>query len=249
MITNTFRAPALRASICSLCFLVPGYLWAAGITLVNPPEDFGATTGQSSPGAMFGDLFTEAVDTTGDFANMVNPDKTPIFAVDAEISSFVGTFGSGTVGDPSDAFVLKIGPGQTLESVQFVFDLNADPFNPVVIADSSYFLMEDSSGQLPGDLLRFEPFPLFSGSPTTFDSATDSTVGYTPLQEGLYNVFVVGGTLGANSARPIAYQINFTVVPEPSGLIILAIGAVCIGGACCRRKVVFSPNGSVRTQT
>jgi hypothetical protein len=141
------------------------------------------------------------------------------------------TFAGGvwTPGDSSDAFVIAIGPNQTLIGASIVFGTNLSDFAPMFAFPAPHWNLEESTSTPT----IFDLQVGFNGmSAPQFLTAPPFTRG-----EGIYDVLIGNGTFGIladNFKTPIQYTMTFDVVetaapvPEPATLGLLGLGLTAL---------------------
>lgn len=170
----------------------------------------------------------------GDFDTIGGLNDVGLFNLVAGVNTFTGS--AKTPNDSSDAFLIGIGPNQTLISASIVFGTNLNDFNPLFAAPGPHLVLEES-----------DP------TPTIFDIAVGSNGQSGPVTfnapsftrgTGIYSVLFGNGTFASNNNDPVGYVITFNVTettppvetPLPAALPLFATGLGAMGFLGWRRK-------------
>jgi len=172
----------------------------------------------------------------GDYDTIGGLNDVGLFNLVAGANTFSGS--AHTPSDSSDAFVIGIGPNQTLVGASIVFGTNVDDFNPMFILGGpqapTIWTLEESS---PTPTIFLQSFS--GGSAPQSLTAPAFTRG-----AGIYSMIIGNGVFGSNNG-PINYTMTFNVTqtvtppaatPIPGALPLFASGLGGVGFLGWRRK-------------
>jgi hypothetical protein len=175
--------------------------------------------------------YDETSAPSGDYDAIGGLDDVGLFNLVAGTNTFTGSIY--TPNDSSDAFVIGIGPDQTITGASILFGTNLDMFNPLFAAPGPIWTLEESS-----------PTPTifaFNLGVNGMDSAQSLSAIFSK-GAGIYSMLIGNGTFATNNSGPVAYSMSFTVTstiaatPIPAALPLFASALGGLGFVGWRRK-------------
>ncbi|HEY4161594.1 MAG TPA: hypothetical protein VGM59_00940 [Dongiaceae bacterium] len=187
-------------------------------------------------GLLLGAASAQAVPYTGSFDESTIGDYSAVTGQQFNLVGGANTFTGSihTPSDSSDAFLIGIGPNQTLTGASIVFGTNLNDFDPLFAAPAPIWTLEQ-----------------FTSSPTIFlqtlgSNGQDHPVTFTPsfasLGEGLYSMIIGNGTFADHNNGAVGYTMTFTVAqtvaatPIPAALPLFASGLGVFGFLARKKK-------------
>lgn len=189
-----------RAVVLVLGFLTLGAAAQAAAVTVPYAGSFDEASVPAEGGLPAGDY-----DTIGGLPDVA------LFNLVAGSNTFAGSVW--TPGDSSDAFLIGIGPSQTLTGAHIAFGTNLTPFAPMFAFPPPQWTLEESD--TTPTIFNLSVGANYLGAPQMLDAPAFSRGA------GIYNVLIGNGTFGCcydggNYDTPVDYTMTFETTVEPA---------------------------------